>query len=117
MIGRTRTRLLMRRKSSAVTVMGHFSVKLWLWQGRPVYYPSSLAARGGLPMQGLEIEAVYEKGNLKLPRELPLVEGATVRITIHPPGRPGIIKHVQIPWTGSQEEFDRWLNDPDEGLW
>ena len=68
-------------------------------------------------MQGLEIEAVYEHGTLKLPRELPLVEGATVRITIHPPGRPGVIKHVQIPWTGSQEEFDRWLNDPDEGIY
>ena len=31
----------------------------------------------------LEIDAVYEKGVLKLPRELPLEEGATVRITIH----------------------------------
>jgi predicted DNA-binding antitoxin AbrB/MazE fold protein len=57
-------------------------------------------------MQGLEIEAVYERGTLKLPRELPLVEGATVRITIHPPGRPGVIKHVQFPWTGSCEELE-----------
>jgi predicted DNA-binding antitoxin AbrB/MazE fold protein len=68
-------------------------------------------------MQGLQIEAVYEHGVLKLPRELPLVEGATVTITIHPPGRPGVIKHVQFPWTGSPEEFDRWLNDPDEGIY
>jgi predicted DNA-binding antitoxin AbrB/MazE fold protein len=37
-------------------------------------------------MQGLEIEAVYEKGALKLPRELPLAEGHKVTITIHPPG-------------------------------
>jgi predicted DNA-binding antitoxin AbrB/MazE fold protein len=36
-------------------------------------------------MPGLEIEAVYEHGTLKLSRELPLVEGATVTITIHPP--------------------------------
>ena len=53
-------------------------------------------------MQGLEIEAVYEHGTLKLPRELPLLEGATVKITIHPPGRPGVIKHLRIPWTGSR---------------
>ena len=66
-------------------------------------------------MQGLEIEAVYERGTLKLPRELPLVEGATVRITIHPPGRPGVIKHLEIPWTGSREELERWILDP-EGL-
>ena len=68
-------------------------------------------------MQGLEIEAVYQHGTLKLPRELPLVEGATVRITIHPPGRPGVIKHVQFTGTGSHEELDRWLNDPDEGIY
>ena len=66
---------------------------------------------------GLEIEAVYENGILKLPRELPLVEGAMVRITIHPPGRPGVVKHTCIPWTGSSEELERWLNDPDEDQW
>ncbi len=38
-------------------------------------------------MTGLEIDVVYEKGVLKLPRELPLVERATIRITIHPPHR------------------------------
>ena len=65
---------------------------------------------------GLEIDAIYERGVLKLPRELPLEEGAAVRITIHPPGRPGVVKHLRIPWTGSQEELDRFLNDPDEGL-
>jgi predicted DNA-binding antitoxin AbrB/MazE fold protein len=67
-------------------------------------------------MQGLEIDAVYEKGILKLPRELPLVEGATVRITIHPPGRPGVIKHTRIPWTGSREELERLALDPEFGL-
>jgi predicted DNA-binding antitoxin AbrB/MazE fold protein len=67
-------------------------------------------------MQGPEIEAVYEKGTLKLPRELPLVEGATVRITIHPPGRPGVIEHVHIPWTGSQEDLD-YLLGPDNHPW
>jgi predicted DNA-binding antitoxin AbrB/MazE fold protein len=67
-------------------------------------------------MKGLEIDAVYENGVLKLPRELPLMEGATVRITIHPPGRPGVVKHIRVPWTGSPEERERFLNDPDEGL-
>jgi len=65
---------------------------------------------------GLEIEAVYEDGVLKLPRELPLEKGATVRITIHPPVQPGMVKHVRIPWTGSREELDQFLNDPEEGL-
>ncbi len=68
-------------------------------------------------MQRLEIEAVYEHGSLKLPRELPLIEGATVLVTIHPPARAGVIKHLQIPWTGSHEELERWLNDPDEGIY
>ena len=68
-------------------------------------------------MEGLQIEAVYEKGTLKLPRALPLVEGATVTITIHPPGRPGVIEHVQVAWQGDPEERERWLNDPDEGQW
>lgn len=67
-------------------------------------------------MEGLQIEVVYEKGMLKLPRELPFVEGATVTITIHPPGRSGVIQHVHIPWTGSHEELEHWLNDPDEGI-
>lgn len=64
-------------------------------------------------MHGLQIEAVYEHGVLKLPRELPLVEGATVTITIHPPGRPGVIKHLRIPWTGSREELEQLAMDPD----
>lgn len=65
----------------------------------------------------LEIEVVYENGVLKLPRPLPVVEGATLRITIHPPSRPGVVKHVPIPWTGSPEELHRFLDDPEEGIW
>ena len=64
-------------------------------------------------MQGLKIAAVYEHGILKLPRELPLVEGATVTITIHPPGRPGVLKHLRIPWTGSREELEQLAMDPE----
>jgi predicted DNA-binding antitoxin AbrB/MazE fold protein len=68
-------------------------------------------------MQGLEIDAVYEHGALKLPRELPLVEGATVRITIHPPRRAGVVKRVQVPWAGSREGFEQWLKDPEGGIY
>jgi predicted DNA-binding antitoxin AbrB/MazE fold protein len=68
-------------------------------------------------MEGLRIEAIYENGALKLPRHLPLVEGAAVTITIHPPGRPGVVKHLQVPSQTDPEELDRWLNDPDEGQW
>jgi len=64
----------------------------------------------------LEIEATYEKGMLKLSRELPLEEGASVRITIHPPGRGGVVKHVRNPWTGSREELERLAMDPEFGL-
>lgn len=65
---------------------------------------------------GLEIEAVYEHGVLKLPRQLPLTEGASVRITIHAPGRAGVVKHTRQPWTGSQEELERLALDPELGL-
>jgi predicted DNA-binding antitoxin AbrB/MazE fold protein len=68
-------------------------------------------------MQGLEIDAVYEHGTLKLPRELPLVEGATVRITIHPPGRPGVIKHVRFHWTGSLEDLEYLVESEDNHPW
>jgi predicted DNA-binding antitoxin AbrB/MazE fold protein len=67
-------------------------------------------------MKGLEIEARYENGTLKLPRELPLQEGATVRITIHPPGRSGVVKHSRTPWTGDREELERLAMDPESGL-
>jgi predicted DNA-binding antitoxin AbrB/MazE fold protein len=66
-------------------------------------------------MIGPEIDVVYEKGVLKLPRELPLVEGATVRITIHPPHRPGVVKHVRFESAISHEERERLLSDTDEG--
>jgi predicted DNA-binding antitoxin AbrB/MazE fold protein len=60
---------------------------------------------------GLEIEAIYENGLLKLPRQLPLVEGAILRITIHPPGRPGVVKHESTAWEGRQEELEKLALD------
>ena len=62
---------------------------------------------------GLEIEAVYENGVLKLPRQLPLEEGLKVKITIHPPSR-GVKKgYGLIPWQGSHEELERLAMAPD----
>lgn len=64
-------------------------------------------------MQGLEIEAVYERGTLKLPRELPLVEGATVTITIHPPG--GIVErsYGRLRSPLSPEDLEQAALDPE----
>jgi predicted DNA-binding antitoxin AbrB/MazE fold protein len=64
----------------------------------------------------LEIEAVYEHGTLKLPRELPLREGQKVTTTIHSPG--GAVKRLSglIPWAGNREDLARFLNDPEEGI-
>lgn len=67
-------------------------------------------------MHGLQIEATYEHGALKLSRELPLVEGATVTITIHPPRRVRVIKNLQVPWTGSREEPEHLAMAPEFGL-
>ncbi|HZY85153.1 MAG TPA: antitoxin family protein [Gemmataceae bacterium] len=67
-------------------------------------------------MEKLEIEAVYEHGALKLPRELPLQEGEKVTITIHPTG--SAVKRLTglIQWKGSQEDLDYLIlsddNDP-----
>jgi len=68
-------------------------------------------------MEKMEIEAIYEHGTLKLPQELPLQEGQKVTITIHSTDSP--VKRLVglLPWQGDREEFDRWLNDPDEGQW
>ena len=67
-------------------------------------------------MNGLEIEAVYEQGMLKLPRELPLKEGQKVSIVIHLPGAAERLYGL-VEWKGNLDEFDSWLNDPDEGQW
>lgn len=64
-------------------------------------------------MQGLEIEAVYESGILKLPRELPLKEGQKVSIIIQPAG--GIVERaygrLQSPL--GVEDLDRAAIDPE----
>jgi predicted DNA-binding antitoxin AbrB/MazE fold protein len=64
---------------------------------------------------GLEIEATYENGVLKLPRELPLEDGLKVKITIHPPGR-GVKKgRGLIAWAGSHEDLEPLAINPEFG--
>ncbi len=67
-------------------------------------------------MKGLEIDTVYENGTLKLPRPLPLSEGQTVTITIHPPG--GVARHAYglLQAKLSPEELERLARDPEFGI-
>jgi predicted DNA-binding antitoxin AbrB/MazE fold protein len=65
----------------------------------------------------LEIEAVYERGTLKLSRELPLQDGQKVTVTIHPAGSAVERLYGAVRWTGDPEELHRFLGDPDEGQW
>jgi predicted DNA-binding antitoxin AbrB/MazE fold protein len=78
---------------------------------------SSSHPKGGRPMDSLEIEAIYEHGTLKLPRELPLAQGRKVTITIHSTGSAAQRLYGLVQWKGDLEELDQWLNDPDEGQW
>jgi predicted DNA-binding antitoxin AbrB/MazE fold protein len=78
---------------------------------------STREPQGGRSVQKLEVEAIYENGTLKLSRALPLQEGQKVTILIQPAGSPVDRLCGMIPWKGDLEEFDRWLNDLDEGQW
>jgi predicted DNA-binding antitoxin AbrB/MazE fold protein len=70
----------------------------------------------GDEVMALEIEAIYDNGVLKLPRELPLENGLRVRITIHPPGR-GVQRGAgRIGWTGDPETLRQVALDPEFGI-
>jgi hypothetical protein len=56
-------------------------------------------------------------GTLKSARELPLWGGQTVTVPAHVPDGPVERLCGLTPWKGDLEEFDRWLNDLDEGQW
>ena len=62
----------------------------------------------------LEIEATYENGVLKPDKQLPLVDGQRVKLTLHPPS--GRAKSSAFRWQGSQEDLDHLIlsedNDP-----
>src|SRR5688500_13761069 len=66
-------------------------------------------------MRGLQIEAVYAGGVLKLPRELPLEEGQTVTITIHPPSGVAERGHGRKGTGLTPEEPERAGLDPRAG--
>jgi predicted DNA-binding antitoxin AbrB/MazE fold protein len=68
-------------------------------------------------MHGLEIEAVYEHGSLKLSRELPLAEGQNVTITIHPIA--GAAKRLGglSQWKGTLEDLEYLAESDDNGPW
>jgi predicted DNA-binding antitoxin AbrB/MazE fold protein len=63
----------------------------------------------------VQIEAVYERGALKLPRELPLQDGAKVTVTIHSSGGAVDRLYGMLRWKGSREELD-YLLGPDNVL-
>jgi predicted DNA-binding antitoxin AbrB/MazE fold protein len=67
-------------------------------------------------MKGLQIEAVYENGALRLPRQLPLTEGQKVTITIHPPG--GVVgrSYGFLQAKFSAEELERLAQGPGCGI-
>jgi predicted DNA-binding antitoxin AbrB/MazE fold protein len=71
---------------------------------------------GGRVVQPLQIEAVYEQGLLRLPRELPLERGQKVLLTIHPAG--GAVRRLcgLIRWPGDREELTGFLDNVDEGV-
>ena len=66
-------------------------------------------------METLEIEAIYEQGTLKLPCQLPLLDGQKVTITIHPTGRTAPRRRGLIQWKGSQEDLDYLILSEDNG--
>lgn len=65
----------------------------------------------------LEVEATYENGIFKPDQELPLANGQRVKLTVRKAGIAVDRFCGSLPYTGDLEEFDRWLNDPDEGQW
>ncbi len=67
-------------------------------------------------MKGLQIDAVYEKGTLKLPRELPLADGQKITITIHP--ATGVVgrSYGRLQSTFSPEELEQIARDSECGI-
>ena len=60
----------------------------------------------------LEIEAIYERGTLKLPDELPLQEGQKVKITIHALDSAVERLYGMLKWNGNRQDLD-YLLGPD----
>ena len=55
----------------------------------------------------LTIEAIYEKGVLKLARPLPLPEHVRVQVTVETPALDIVQAHGIMGWRGDAETIDR----------
>lgn len=67
-------------------------------------------------MKTIQAEAVYEHGTLKPAQRLPLQEGQRVVLTIHLDSAVERLSGL-LPWNGDPGELERFLEDPDEGMW
>ena len=61
----------------------------------------------------LEIEATYQNGVLKPEDPLPLKEQQRVRVSIQPSGTGARQAYGLVKWTGSLEDLDYLISDPD----
>jgi predicted DNA-binding antitoxin AbrB/MazE fold protein len=57
-------------------------------------------------MEKIDMEAVYERGILKLACDLPLQDGERVTVTTHPTGNAVQRLSGLIHWKGSQGDLD-----------
>jgi predicted DNA-binding antitoxin AbrB/MazE fold protein len=105
-----------RRLVAATLIVNPANERRCFWASFVVESLLVCDAAGGFAMS-LEIEATYENGLLKPDQELPLQNGQRVKLTVQKVVGPADRLHGMLPWKGDLEEFDRWLNDPDEGAW
>jgi len=61
----------------------------------------------------LTIEAIYEKGVLKLARPLPLPEHVRVQVTVETPALDIVQAHGIMGWKGGAELLERIALDPE----
>ena len=68
-------------------------------------------------MEGIQVEAVYENGTLKLPGKLSLAEGEKVTVTIHPNG--GAVQQLarMMRWKGSVEDLEYLAESEENHPW
>lgn len=64
----------------------------------------------------ITVEAVYENGVLKPAQTLALKEHEKVSITIRPTTSVAKQTAGMVPWTGTGEELERLIRDPEFGF-
>ena len=62
------------------------------------------------------VDAVYEKGMLKLDQPLPLEENQRVKVTVQQEGPAAQLTYGLIGWTGDPEVVRRIALDPECGI-